>query len=139
MNNETIFAENFSLFVLSSGAFLKIERNLINLTKETTENVRMKCEFRGHPLPTIRWLKNEAPIEQEKGKIQIKQNILTAGRIRSRLIINQLDTHDTGYYKCEASNIAATLETIGVLIVRAGIVDVIELKKRVEFDIFASF
>jgi hypothetical protein len=102
------------------GAFLKIERNLINLTKETTENVRMKCEFRGHPLPTIRWLKNEAPIEQEKGKIQIKQNILTAGRIRSRLIINQLDTHDTGYYKCEASNIAATLETIGVLIVRAG-------------------
>jgi len=89
----------------------------------------MKCEFRGHPLPTIRWLKNEAPLEQKKGKIQIKQNILTAGRIRSRLIINQLDTHDTGYYKCEASNIAATLETIGVLIVHAGIVDVIDLKK----------
>jgi hypothetical protein len=129
MNNESFFAEKFSLFVLSSGAFLKIERNLINLTKETTENVRMKCEFRGHPLPTIRWFKNEAPLEQEKGKIQIKQNILTAGRIRSRLIINQLDTHDTGYYKCEASNAAATLETIGVLIVRAGIVDVIELKK----------
>lgn len=102
------------------GAFLKIERNLINLTKETNEIVRMKCEFRGHPLPTIRWLKNEAPLEQEKGKIQIKQNILSSGRIRSRLLINRLDTHDTGYYKCEASNIAATLETIGVLIVRAG-------------------
>lgn len=110
----------FPLVSLSLGYFLKIEKNLINMTKETNDNVRMKCEFRGHPLPTIRWLKNEAPIEQERPRIQIKQNILTSGRIRSRLIINQIDTHDQGYYKCEASNEAATLETTGVLLVRAG-------------------
>lgn len=100
---------------------MKIEKNLINLTKETNDNIRMKCEFRGHPLPTIRWLKNEAPVEQERPRIQIKTNILSSGRIRSRLVINQIDSHDQGYYKCEASNAAATLETTGVLLVRAGI------------------
>ncbi|CAG2180202.1 unnamed protein product, partial [Oppiella nova] len=102
------------------GYFLKIEKNLINMTKETNDNIRMNCEFRGHPLPTIRWLKNEAPVEQERPKIHIKQKILTSGRIRSRLIINQIDTHDQGYYKCEASNAAATLDSTGILLVRAG-------------------
>ena len=80
----------------------------------------MRCEFRGHPVPEIRWLKNEAPIEPQKGKFQMKQQILPNGRVRARLVINQVETHDIGYYKCEATNSANTVESVAVLWVRAG-------------------
>ncbi len=97
-----------------------IDTHLPNQTRETNDNVRLKCEFRGHPLPAINWFKNEAPVEQEKGKMMIRQNILSGGRVRSRLFINHLDTHDTGYYKCEATNEAGTVESVGVLLVNSG-------------------
>ncbi|RWS13210.1 tyrosine-protein kinase transmembrane receptor ROR1-like protein [Dinothrombium tinctorium] len=80
----------------------------------------MKCAFRGNPLPEIFWFKNEAPIEQVKGKIDIRELPSANGRMTSRLRINQLDTHDTGYYKCEARSAAQSLETIGILKVLAG-------------------
>ena len=36
----------------------------------------------------------------------------------SRLRIGQLDTHDTGYYKCEASNGQHKIESTGILMVK---------------------
>ncbi|RWS24630.1 tyrosine-protein kinase transmembrane receptor ROR1-like protein [Leptotrombidium deliense] len=81
----------------------------------------MRCVFRGNSMPvTVKWYKNEAPLEVEKGKIEIKNNNLGKGRVQSRLRILALDTHDTGYYKCEASNKYKTIETIGILKVQGG-------------------
>ncbi|RWS27302.1 tyrosine-protein kinase transmembrane receptor ROR1-like protein [Leptotrombidium deliense] len=81
----------------------------------------MRCTFRGNPSPSIVWFKNEAPIEEMHGKVDIRILSRSDGRVSSRLRIHQLDTHDTGYYKCEARNGQQTMETIGILKVLAGI------------------
>ena len=103
--------------------YLTIVKSLSNQTRETGDTAKLKCEFIGNPLPKVQWFKNEAPIEPEKGKIQIKNNRVhkpdTSDRIRSRLIINRLDTHDIGFYKCEASNGFKIVDSMGVLIVKA--------------------
>lgn len=80
----------------------------------------MKCEFVGNPMPKVHWFKNEAPIETDRGNLQIKQTRVQPDRIRARLIINRLDTHDTGYYKCEANNGIRSVESTGVLIIKTG-------------------
>lgn len=118
LSNETCLIYDCCFRSLES--YLHIEKALTNLTKETNENVHLKCEVRGHPQPSVMWYKNEAPIEQEKGKIQVRHNVLAKGKVRSRLFIKHLDTHDTGFYKCEATNGIKTIESVGVLIVRAG-------------------
>ncbi|XP_054714148.1 tyrosine-protein kinase transmembrane receptor ROR2-like isoform X2 [Uloborus diversus] len=101
-------------------SFIFIERTLMNLTKDSGDNVRMRCEVRGDPVPKIRWYKNEAPLEQERGKVEVRKYTVSDGRIGSRLRINHVDIHDTGYYKCEASNDWHTVETTGILVVKAG-------------------
>lgn len=90
------------------------------MSKEAGQSIRIKCVFRGHPLPSVRWLKNEAPIDEVQGRIAIRTEESSGDRIVSRLKIIHLDIHDTGYYKCEASNKKKTLETVGILVVRAG-------------------
>ncbi|XP_046400013.1 tyrosine-protein kinase transmembrane receptor Ror [Ischnura elegans] len=44
---------------------------LSNETKEAGETVRMRCEVAGGAT-RIRWLKNEAPVEEEKGRVSIR-------------------------------------------------------------------
>uniref|UniRef100_T1KPM7 Receptor protein-tyrosine kinase n=2 Tax=Tetranychus urticae TaxID=32264 RepID=T1KPM7_TETUR len=100
-----------------SQPYLKLIGKLRNVTRTIGSKVRLKCSFRGYPLPIIRWLKNEAPIEPVRGKLTIKLIPSNGGRLTSRLLINNLDIHDTGYYKCEATNKHVTLETLGILVV----------------------
>lgn len=91
---------------------------MTNLTKESGEDVRLKCEFSGIPKLKVFWYKNEAPIEIEPGKITTKSTKIQPDRIRARLVIKRLDTHDSGYYKCEATNGYMTIESTGVLVVK---------------------
>lgn len=103
--------------------YLTMLKNFKNVSRETGDNVRLKCDFSGNPLPRVNWFKNEAPIEAEKGKVLIKWSRVRehADRVRARLIINKLDTHDTGYYKCQAVNgVSPPLEHLSTLVVRAG-------------------
>lgn len=90
------------------------------MTKESGENVGLICEFRGHPQPVIKWYKNEAPVDPIKGKIEIRRHELPPERVNSKLRIQHLDTHDTGYYKCEATNGQDTIESLGILKVQGG-------------------
>ncbi|GBM25228.1 hypothetical protein AVEN_153411-1 [Araneus ventricosus] len=80
----------------------------------------MKCEVKGRPIPKIRWYKNEAPLEEERGKVDVRKLSSGYGKIGSRLRIMHVDIHDTGYYKCEATNDKHTVETTGILMVKAG-------------------
>ena len=103
--------------------YLNIVKSLSNVTRNAGETIRLKCEFAGSPQPKVTWYKHEAPIEPEKGKTQIKfrrTGGANSDRVLARLIINKLDTHDSGFYKCEASNGYKTVESIGVLMVKAG-------------------
>lgn len=114
-----LFDYFFFSFKDSHQYFLRIEKPLTNLTKESGDDVRLKCEFSGKPKLKVNWYKNEAPIELETGKISVKSTKIQPDRIRARLIIKRLDTHDTGYYKCEATNGYTTIESTGVLVVKA--------------------
>lgn len=93
---------------------------MTNVTKESGENVIMKCEFRGEPPLTVSWFRNEAPLEPVKGKFDMRHSHPVRGKIQSRLKIHQVDVHDMGFYKCTASNNMETAETTGVLRVEGG-------------------
>lgn len=75
----------------------------------------LHCRVMGNPRPTIRWLKNDAPVVQEQGRIFIRRT--EAG---SKLRITNLDTTDTGYYQCLASNAVKVISATGVLYVKLG-------------------
>lgn len=105
---------------LDSTAQLQIVRSLINVTKETGESIKMRCEIRSNVEPHIVWYKNEAPLEAEKGKLEVRKYSSESGHYGSRLRIVDLDIHDTGYYKCEASIDQHTVESSGILMVKAG-------------------
>lgn len=100
--------------------YLTIIKPLVNLTKENGEEVVLKCEFRGHPQPIVEWYRNEAPIETMRNKIEIRTGNSSRGKVVSRLKIHRTDTHDTGFYKCEATNGFETQETLAILKIEGG-------------------
>ena len=94
---------------------------LSNTTRETGESVKLRCEVSGDPPPTrFRWYKNEAPVLEEKGRVVVKKYRSGSSVQGSRLRISDVDVHDTGYYKCEASNGVDRVESTGIVIVRMG-------------------
>lgn len=112
---------------------LRLERSLVNITRESGESVKLRCDVLGQGPVYFKWYKNEAPVEEEKGRVEIKKYNPGPGRIGSRLRISNLDIHDTGYYKCEALSgdkeaqndggepqHLPRVESTGILIVKAG-------------------
>uniref|UniRef100_A0A8C1Q6X7 Receptor tyrosine kinase-like orphan receptor 2 n=1 Tax=Cyprinus carpio TaxID=7962 RepID=A0A8C1Q6X7_CYPCA len=97
------------------GYFLEFVEPPNNMTIVQGQTVTLHCKVAGHPWPSIRWLKNDAPVVQEQGRISIRKT--EAG---SKLRIQDLDTTDTGYYQCVASNSIKVISATGVLYVRLG-------------------
>lgn len=94
---------------------------LSNTTRESGESVKLRCEVSGDPPPNrFRWYKNEAPVLEEKGRVVVRKYRTGSSIHGSRLRISDVDTHDTGYYKCEASNGVDRVESTGIVIVRMG-------------------
>ncbi|XP_059394980.1 tyrosine-protein kinase transmembrane receptor ROR2-like [Carassius carassius] len=99
----------------AEGDFLEFVEPPNNMTIVQGQTVTLHCKVAGRPRPSIRWLKNDAPVVQEQGRISIRKT--EAG---SKLRIQDLDTTDTGYYQCEASNSFKVISATGVLYVRLG-------------------
>ncbi|XP_042588065.1 tyrosine-protein kinase transmembrane receptor ROR2-like isoform X2 [Cyprinus carpio] len=99
----------------AEGYFLEFVEPPNNMTIVQGQTVTLHCKVAGHPWPSIRWLKNDAPVVQEQGRISIRKT--EAG---SKLRIQDLDTTDTGYYQCVASNSIKVISATGVLYVRLG-------------------
>ncbi|CAH0386476.1 unnamed protein product, partial [Bemisia tabaci] len=104
---------------------LKFHRSLSNLTREAGSNVKLRCEVGGEPAPNKhQWFKNEVPIEEQRGRITVKRYPpkrvdFGASVLGTKLVINHLDPHDRGYYKCQVSNGISTIESTAVLMVKA--------------------
>ncbi|XP_046446105.1 inactive tyrosine-protein kinase transmembrane receptor ROR1-like isoform X5 [Daphnia pulex] len=100
---------------------LRMLKSLSNTTRESGESVKLRCEVSGDPPPNrFRWYKNEAPVLEEKGRVVVRKYRTGSSIHGSRLRISDVDTHDTGYYKCEASNGKERVESTGIVIVRMG-------------------
>ncbi|KAH9366069.1 hypothetical protein HPB48_000513 [Haemaphysalis longicornis] len=55
---------------------LHIRKPLVNMTKDSGDSVRLKCEVAGgRPGARVvfRWYKNDAPVEEEKNRLEIRQ------------------------------------------------------------------
>lgn len=112
-----IYSASFNhwLILFPPGYFLEFQEPVNNITHFQGETAMLLCKVTGNPRPTIRWLKNDAPVVHEQGRITIRKT--EAG---SKLRIQNLDTTDTGYYQCEASNTFKVISATGVLYVKLG-------------------
>ncbi|KAF0038809.1 hypothetical protein F2P81_009293 [Scophthalmus maximus] len=99
----------------AEGYFLEFQEQVNNITHFQGQTATLHCRVTGNPRPSIRWLKNDAPVVQEQGRITIRKT--EAG---SKLRIQDLDTTDTGYYQCVASNSLKVISATGVLYVKLG-------------------
>lgn len=102
-------------FSSPQGYFLEFQEPVNNITHFQGQTATLHCKVAGNPRPSIRWLKNDAPVVQEQGRITIRKT--EAG---SKLRIQDLDTTDTGYYQCVASNSLKVISATGVLYVKLG-------------------
>lgn len=106
-------------FSSPQGYFLEFQEPVNNITHFQGQTATLHCKVAGNPRPSIRWLKNDAPLVQEHGRITIRKT--EAG---SKLRIQDLDTTDTGYYQCVASNSLKVISATGVLYVKLGMVHI---------------
>lgn len=93
--------------------FIRLEAPMNNITTSLGHTAELFCRVSGNPLPTVRWLKNDAPVVQEPRRVSYRS--MPYG---SRLRIRNLDTTDTGYFQCVATNSHGTVSTTGVLFVK---------------------
>ncbi|TRY53998.1 hypothetical protein DNTS_015555 [Danionella cerebrum] len=102
---------------MSSGAerdhFLRLDAPMNNITTTLGQTAELHCQVSGNPAPTVRWLKNDAPVVQEPRRISFRSTAYG-----SRLRIRNLDTTDTGYFQCVAINTYGTVSTTGILFVK---------------------
>ncbi|XP_042145354.1 inactive tyrosine-protein kinase transmembrane receptor ROR1 isoform X2 [Ixodes scapularis] len=114
---------------------LHVRRPLTNMTRDSGDSVRLKCEVAGGAVGAkivFSWFKNDAPVQEERNRLEIRQyprspgsgspgsTSASAAGYGSRLRIVSADVHDTGYYRCEASDGRNVVETTGILRVSAG-------------------
>ncbi|XP_034003659.1 inactive tyrosine-protein kinase transmembrane receptor ROR1 [Trematomus bernacchii] len=99
---------------ISDGSFfIRLEAPMNNITTSLGHTAELFCRVSGNPPPVVRWLKNDAPVVQEPRRISYRST-----PYGSRLRIRNLDTTDTGYFQCMATNTQGTVSTTGVLFVK---------------------
>ncbi|XP_073752720.1 inactive tyrosine-protein kinase transmembrane receptor ROR1 isoform X1 [Callorhinus ursinus] len=100
---------------LDKDSYLTLDEPMNNITTSLGQTAELHCKVSGNPPPTIRWFKNDAPVVQEPRRISFR-----ATNYGSRLRIRNLDTTDTGYFQCVATNGKKVVSTTGVLFVKFG-------------------
>ncbi|KAI5109387.1 inactive tyrosine-protein kinase transmembrane receptor ROR1, partial [Silurus meridionalis] len=95
--------------------FLRLDAPMNNITTSLGQTAELHCHVSGNPVPSVRWLKNDAPVTPEARRVSYRQT-----PYGSRLRIRNLDTTDTGYFQCVATNSYGTVSTTGILFVKFG-------------------
>ncbi|KAL0606911.1 Tyrosine-protein kinase transmembrane receptor ROR2 [Plecturocebus cupreus] len=115
LEKKNIVHEMRNFMDMLQGYFLNFLEPVNNITIVQGQTAILHCKVAGNPPPNVRWLKNDAPVVQEPRRIIIRKT-----EYGSRLRIQDLDTTDTGYYQCVATNGMKTITATGVLFVRLG-------------------
>ena len=76
-----------------------------NFTRLSGGTLKLRCEVKSNPPATdIRWFRNEMALTKEGSRVRIRTKIGNGETQWSRVRIKPLDTMDTGFYRCQASN-----------------------------------
>lgn len=94
-------------------AKLNLDFAMKNITKYKSENIRIRCEISGNPLPRYKWYKDDVPIGENEDRLNSKLTPWGA-----RLKIENADVFDSGWYMCKASNNAGEVNTTGYLLIK---------------------
>jgi len=86
---------------------IKLDVKMTNETKYTNENLRLRCEITGSPIPKYQWFKDDVTLKN-KDRVSIK---LTPWG--SRLRVRNLTPEDSGWYGCKAANSFGSVNTSG--------------------------
>lgn len=109
-------------------------RPLNNVTRDSGKSVKLNCEVTGEPPPLrIQWYMNEVPVggpadagggngngeKKSKPRLTVKRfQSRHKNGLGSRLRINKLEVHDTGFFTCEASNGIEKIQSSAILMVK---------------------
>lgn len=63
---------NFCFCTDLGKAKLNLDFAMKNLTKYKGENIRIRCEISGNPLPRYKWFKDDVPIRENEDRINSK-------------------------------------------------------------------
>lgn len=107
-------------------------RQLNNVTRDSGKSVKLNCEVTGEPPPLrIQWYMNEVPVggsadvgngvgeKKSKPRLTVKRfQSRHKNGLGSRLRINKLEVHDTGFFMCEATNGIEKIQSTAILMVK---------------------
>ena len=102
-----------STVTVSSGPTLAFVEPMKNYSKSVGDSLKVRCVVRGDP-PVVRfkWFKNEAPLEEERGRVRIRSKTDETGTPSSILktslfFLSQLFTPDFSSFFSKTKNFLA--------------------------------
>ena len=99
----------------SSKKTLTFLKELRNITKNSGESLRLRCDVSGTvPAHSFEWYKNDAPLIEEKNRMKIK-NKLNGNPQWSMLKFKTVEPLDTAFYECRASNGIDTIKSVAII------------------------
>ena len=99
------------------GKTLTFLKELRNITKIAGETLKLRCEVTGaSPASSFKWYKNDAPLIEEKNRMKIKTKLNGATQW-SMLKFKTVETLDTAFYECRASNDIDTVTSVAIITV----------------------
>ena len=87
------------------------------MTKNAGESLKLRCDVTGtEPATKFLWYKNDAPLIEEKNRMKIKTKLNGAVQW-SMLRFKTVETLDTAFYECRASNDIDTIKSVAIITV----------------------
>ena len=70
------------------------------------------CIARGHPQPIIKWYRDNVEIVNGRHSITttIEERGINFAKVKSVIILNNVNKHDSGKFRCEASNAVGSVK-----------------------------
>ena len=111
----------------------------MHLHRDAGGSLKLRCEVEGpEPATEFRWYKNDAPVLIERGRMRIKTELRATPQVLncstisfskqleikslslllfqwSMFKINELETLDTAFYRCEASNAVQSVHSDAIV------------------------
>ena len=101
---------------------IRLNRDTIefkNFTKLSGGTLKLRGEGEGDPAVTdITWFRNEMLLTREAGRVKIRTKVGSGDTQWSRVRIKPLETMDTGFYRCQATNGKQTVSAESMVKVR---------------------